>query len=128
RGLDVVVLERKVPGAGSSTRSGSGIRSQLGTATNVQLSVISEPYWAEFEERFGVDPWLKTVGYLFLSSDDGELETLRRQVELQHEYGVPSELLLSEDVSSRWPSLRHLGFTGGSHCAGDGFLNQHRVL
>jgi len=128
RGLDVVVLERKVPGAGSSTRSGSGIRSQLGTATNIQLSVISEPYWAKFYERFGVDPWLNRIGYLFLAGDDGELEALRRQVELQHEFGVPSELLLAEDVSSRWPSLRDCGFAGGSHCAADGFLSQHRVL
>jgi glycine/D-amino acid oxidase-like deaminating enzyme len=122
------VLERKVPGAGSSTRSGSGIRSQLGTATNVQLSVMSEPYWAGFEGRFGVDPWFNRIGYLFLARDDDELEILRGQVELQHRFGVPSELLLAEDVSARWPSLRDLGFTGGSHCAADGFLNQHRVL
>ena len=53
RGLNVAVVERKVPGSGSSTRNGGGVRSQWGTATNIQLSVLSEPNWAEFEERSG---------------------------------------------------------------------------
>lgn len=122
------MLERKLPGAGSSTRSGGGVRSQLGTATNIQLSVLSEPYWAEFEERFGLDPHLRRIGYLFLAGDDAELQILRHQVDLQHEYGVLSELLGAHDMSSRWPSLRDLGFAGGSYCATDGFLNQHRAL
>lgn len=128
RGVRVVVLERKVPGAGSSTRSGGGVRSQLGTATNIRLSVLSEPYWSEFEERFGVDPWLKRIGYLFLAADDAELQTLRHQVDLQHEFGVPSELMVADDLSTRWPILGDLGFTGGSYCAADGFLDQHRAL
>jgi sarcosine oxidase subunit beta len=123
-----VVLERKVPGAGSSTRNGGGVRSQLGTATNIRLSVLSEPYWSDFEELFGVDPWLKTIGYLFLAADDAELHTLQRQVELQHEFDVPSELLDADDLSARWPILGDLAFAGGSYCAADGFLNQHRVL
>ena len=128
RGAKVVVLERKVPGAGSSTRNGGGIRSQLGTATNIQLSVLSEPYWADFEERFGVEPWLERIGYLFLATDDAELETQQRQVELQHEFGVPSELLSADDLSARWSMFSDLGFQGGSYCATDGFLNQHRAL
>ena len=55
RGINVVVLERKLPGAGSSARSGSGVRSQLGTATNIQLSVLSEPYWAPGARNVSVE-------------------------------------------------------------------------
>jgi glycine/D-amino acid oxidase-like deaminating enzyme len=128
RGVKVVVLERKLVGAGSSTRNGGGFRSQLGTATNIKLSLLSEPYWTEFEERFGVDPWLRKIGYLFLAADEAELQTLRDQVELQNELGVPSELLAAEDLSKRWPILTELGFAGGSYCGADGFLNQHRAL
>jgi glycine/D-amino acid oxidase-like deaminating enzyme len=128
RGINVVVLERKLPGAGSSTRSGSGVRSQLGTATNIQLSVLSEPYWAEFQERFGLDPWLRRIGYLFLAANEAELHVLGDQVELQNELGVPSELLGAQDLTRRWPILAGLGFAGGSYCATDGYLNQHRAL
>ena len=128
RGLKVVVLERKLPGAGSSTRSGGGIRSQLGTATNVRLSVLSEPYWAEFEDRFGVDPGLTRIGYLFLASSDDELETLATHVDLQHRFGVDSEFLTAADIEARWPILAGRGFSGAGYCSADGYLNQHRAL
>jgi sarcosine oxidase subunit beta len=128
RGLTVVVLERKLPGAGSSTRSGGGIRSQFGTVTNVRLAVLSEPYWAEFEDRFGVDVGLHRIGYLFLAEGADELETVRKQVRLQRGFGIPSELLSAEDVSARWPSLDGVDVSGAGYCATDGYLNQHRAL
>ena len=128
RGLKVVVLERTMPGSGSSTRNGGGVRSQFGTATNIRLSVLSEPYWAEFEDRFGVDVGLRRIGYLFLASDDDGLQTLRSQVALQHRFGIASEILVAEDVSTRWPVLSVLDVVGASYCADDGFLNQHRAM
>lgn len=128
RGLRVVVVERKTPGAGSSLRNGGGVRSQWGTATNIQLSVLSQPFWTEFEDRFGVDVALRRIGYLFLARTAGALEELRRQVALQRSFGVGSEILSSSDIRTRWPSLGALDLTGASFCAGDGFLNQHRVV
>jgi sarcosine oxidase subunit beta len=128
RGLVVVVLESKTPGAGSSTRNGGGVRSQFGTATNIRLSVLSAPYWAEFEERFGVDVGLRRIGYLFLARDASSLAELSDQVELQHQLGVGSELLGAGDVAARWPSLARLDVVGGSFCASDGFVNQFRAL
>jgi sarcosine oxidase subunit beta len=128
RGLKVVIVERKVPGSGSSTRNGGGVRSQWGTATNIRLSVLSEPYWAEFEERFGVDVGFRRIGYLFLAPDEGGLRQLRQQVELQHRFGVASEILGPGEIAARWPSLGDLDLAGASFCATDGFLNQHRVV
>jgi sarcosine oxidase subunit beta len=128
RGLKVVVLERKTPGSGSSTRNGGGVRSQWGTATNIQLSVLSQPYWAEFEERFGIDVDLRRIGYLFLAASDDGLHQLQQQVDLQHRFGVRSEILSVRDIATRWPSLRDLDVAGASFCPTDGFLNQHRVL
>ena len=128
RGLRVVVLERKTPGAGSSLRNGGGVRSQWGTATNVQLSVLSEPFWAEFEDRFGVDVALRRIGYLFFARTTDALAELSRQVALQRALGVQSEILGASDIGTRWPSLGPLGLTGASFCASDGFLNQHRVV
>src|SRR5438876_169787 len=128
RGLRVVVLERKTPGAGSSLRNGGGVRSQWGTATNIQLSVLSEPFWAEFEDRFGVDVALRRIGYLFLARTTDALAELSRQVALQRDFGVPSEILSASDIGTRWPSLDGFDVTGASFCASDGFLNQHRVV
>jgi sarcosine oxidase subunit beta len=128
RGLRVVVLERKAPGAGSSLRNGGGVRSQWGTATNIQLSVLSEPFWADFEDRFGADVAFRRIGYLFLARTPEGLAELSRQVALQRRLGVLSEVLSASDVVTRWPSLAGLDLTGASFCASDGFLNQHRVV
>jgi sarcosine oxidase, subunit beta len=128
RGLKVVVLERKTPGSGSSTRNGGGVRSQWGTATNIGLSLLSEPYWAEFEERFGVDIGLRRIGYMFLAPDPDGLHELERQVALQHRLGVGSEILTTAEIATRWPTLRELDVAGASFCASDGFVNQHRVV
>ena len=128
RGLNVVIVERKVPGSGSSTRNGGGVRSQWGTATNIQLSVLSEPFWAGFEERFGVDVGFCRIGYLFLAPDEDGLQQLRQQVALQHRLGVGSEILTPGEIAARWPSLAALDVAGASFCATDGFLNQHRVV
>lgn len=128
RGLDVVVLERGLPGSGSSTRGGGGIRSQFSTATNVRLSILSEPYWSGFEDRFGIDIDRRQIGYLFLARNEDTLATLSEQVDLQHQFGVPSEILGGADVSIRWPSLAPLGVAGASFCGADGFVNQHRVM
>jgi sarcosine oxidase subunit beta len=128
RGLKVVVVERKMPGWGSSTRNGGGVRSQFGSATNIRLSVLSNPYWTEFEDRFGLDVGLRRIGYLFLESDAEGLQTLRKQVALQQQFGVVSEILMGEEVSTRWPSLAALQAAGASFCATDGFVNQHRAM
>lgn len=128
RGMKVLVLERKTPGSGSSTRNGGGVRSQWGTATNIALSVMSQPYWAEFEQRLGMDVGLRQIGYLFLAATDDDLQSLRRQVDMQHEFGVRSEILKPNDIEARWPSLRGLAAAGASFCGTDGFVNQHRVI
>jgi sarcosine oxidase subunit beta len=128
RGLEVVVLERETPGSGSSTRTGGGIRSQFGTATGIKLSVLSAPFWAEFEERTGVDVEMRRIGYLFLASDDRSLDGMRSQVAVQNRFGIPSEVLASVDLPRRWPILDGLRWAGGSFCATDGFVNHHRAI
>lgn len=123
RGLNVIVLERKTPGSGSSTRNGGGVRSQFGTETGIRLSVLSAPYWAEFQDRFGVDVELRRIGYLFFAYDDHSLQDLQAQVALQNRFGVPSAILTTIDLSTRWPTIRRLGVAGASFCATDGFVN-----
>jgi sarcosine oxidase subunit beta len=127
-GLRVAIIERHVPGSGSSTRNGGGVRAQFATETNVRLSLLSAPYWASFQEKFGVDVRLRRIGYLFLAPDDAAMEQTRDQVVLQQRLGVPSELLKMDDIAGRWPSLSRLDVVGASFCSDDGFLNQHRVV
>ncbi len=128
RGLQVALLERRLPGAANSTRTGGGIRRQFGSALNVRLSLLSADIWNNFAEVFGIDPDFKGIGYLFLARSSEHAAALRRNVTLQVGLGVASEYLDGDEIEQRWPSLAGRGFAAASFCAEDGWANHHRIV
>ncbi len=127
-GLDVLVLDRGLPGAGDSVRTGGGIRSQFATVPNLQLSRLSLPIWDSFEERFGIDLRFRRIGYLFLASTPKTAAGLRERVALQNTHGVPSEYVSADVIPDRWRALASGRWTGASFCALDGYLNHHLAV
>jgi sarcosine oxidase subunit beta len=128
RGASVVLIERGLPGAANAVAAPGGIRQQFGTEVNVRLAVLSAPTWDTFEQRFGVDPLFRRVGYLFLARSQAQAAELAQQVEMQHELGVDSEYLDRDEIGTRWPTIAARGFLGGAFRQGDGWSNQHRVV
>ncbi|MEX2374315.1 MAG: FAD-dependent oxidoreductase [Dehalococcoidia bacterium] len=127
-GRGVTVLDRHLPGAGQSTRTGGGIRLLHGTALLAELSRRSLPTWEGFADRFGVDPQYRRTGHLFLTGRaDGEA-ALRAQAAGQRRAGVAVEVLEAEEIRRQWPYLAATRFTAGSYCGDGGWLDQHAVL
>ena len=127
-GAKVRVLDRHLPGSGQSTRTGGGIRLSHGSATNVRLTQASLPVWEAFAERFGVNPRYRTTGHLFLTSDPERADDLAGQATWQADEGVRSDILTRDEIARRWPHLRTVAGTTGSHCATGGYLDHHRVI
>jgi glycine/D-amino acid oxidase-like deaminating enzyme len=127
-GTKVIVVERGLPGAANSTLTGGGIRQQFGSDLNVRLSQLSAEMWEGFEERFGVDPLFRRIGYLFLARTEETAATLAAHVQLQNSLGVDSEFLDQEEIPRRWPSLVDRGFRGAGFRASDGWANHHRII
>jgi sarcosine oxidase subunit beta len=129
RGLAVVLIERGIPGAENSTKTGGGIRSQFATEPNIRLSLLSQSFWDEFASQFGVDPNFRKIGYLFLARTQGTADELVRRVAMQSALGVPSRALTAAQMRALHPSIADLhSFVGGSICMRDGYLNHHRVI
>jgi sarcosine oxidase subunit beta len=128
RGMKVILVERGLPGAANSTLTGGGIRQQFGTELNIRLSQMSAETWDGFEERFGVDPRFRRIGYLFLAQTEETASTLAANVRLQNSLGVDSEFLDEAEICRRWPSLIDRGFRGAGFRALDGWANQHRII
>jgi sarcosine oxidase subunit beta len=128
RGASVILVERGLPGAANSTLTGGGIRQQFGTELNVRLSQLSAETWDGFEERFGVDPRFRRIGYLFLARTDETAATIEANVQLQNGLGVDSEFLDQEEIPRRWPALVGRGFRGAGFRASDGWANQQRII
>lgn len=128
RGIDVTVLEKGSIGSGNTERSLGGIRRQFSTKVNVELSKISYEVWDQFEEEFGVDIAFRQPGYLFLARDEETAAGFEKDVELQRELGVPSELLDPEEATEYCPGLRSEYFTKATYCSTDGFADPHLAL
>ncbi|MFB6095187.1 MAG: NAD(P)/FAD-dependent oxidoreductase [Halodesulfurarchaeum sp.] len=128
RGADVTVFEQGPLGHGSTGRSAGGIRRQFSTPVNVELSKASRPVWTDFEDQFGTDIALRQNGYLFLARSAEMAETFEETVAMQHDHGVPTELLTPTEAVEVCPGLRSEPFRTATYLETDGFADPHLAL
>ena len=118
----VLVLDAGDFASGGTGRNGAGMRMQWGLEFNIRLSQESIAFFEDAERRLdypgGIE--LKQHGYLLLAHSEAMLEGLGANLELQHQLGVPSELLSAEDCLHLVPSLNPENIVGGSICLKDG--------
>jgi len=124
---DVVVFEKDLIGAGSTGLCAGGIRRQWSTEVNMHFAMKSFEVFQNFEEEFGVSSEFHQIGYLFLARDEEELESFKKNIELQNRFGVPSQLLTREEVKKEWPFLNLEDVFGGAFCDTDGYAGPNEV-
>lgn len=124
---DVVVLDARRIGSGSTSKAAGGIRQQFSTEVNIRLSLLSLAFWHRFDEEMGSPIDFHQIGYLFLARDEDELATLRKNVELQNRFGVPSRIISPREVSELVPHLRVDDLVGASYCATDGYAGPYEA-
>ncbi len=127
-GNTVTILDRHLPGAGQTTRTGGGIRLAHGSELNIRLTLRSLPVWMRFSELYGVDPAFRQTGHLFLTSEPETIERFQSQVALQAQMGVESDLLERKQVVDRWAQLENISATHALSCRQGGYLDHHRVV
>jgi sarcosine oxidase subunit beta len=95
----------------------------------VRLSLLSREKLGRFEEELGVDPGYRPCGYLFLASDETQLEALRDAQGVQRAAGLEEtkEVTPSEVVDIN-PAMRVAGLAGGVFCPTDGFIRPMQIL
>src|SRR2546422_1813459 len=79
---NVLVIERETSqGKGSTGKSMGGVRAQFSTAVNIQMSLYSIPFYAQFDEALGHPAGYKPQGYMFLATQEAHLQYLRNNFE-----------------------------------------------
>ncbi|RNF39005.1 NAD(P)/FAD-dependent oxidoreductase [Planococcus salinus] len=116
----------------STPRSAGGIRQLYTTAVNIQISRYSLKKYMAFPEEMAVGEEkaeidFKQYGYLFLAKQ-GSRRELEAQLALQHQYGVPSELLAPEALKAIVPELTVDDLQVGLYCGEDGYLDPYSVM
>ena len=125
---NVVLLEREsFFGMQATGRCAGGIRYQFGTEINVRLSLLSLPMLDRFEEELGQPVDLRYCGYLFLLTDEKDVEVFRQNVEMQHRLGVQTEWLEPAQIGEMAPLLNLEGVLAGTFHARDGLADPNGV-
>lgn len=125
---DVVLVEREpMLGMGSTGRNAGGVRHQFSNQANVRLSIESIRLFENFKEEIGYEIDFHQDGYLFLLSNQEDLNEFRRNVEMQRGLGVEVELLSPDDAERLAPGLGVEGIIGATFCARDGIADPNGV-
>jgi sarcosine oxidase subunit beta len=125
----IVVLDRgSYLSNGASGRNGGGVRQQWETPETIRLAREAVEAYRRFGTEFGVNPWFRQSGYLFLADSPAEVERLRAVHRTVTREGLPSRWLPVEEVVRLAPGLSTAGILGGSYLSSDGTLYPFPVL
>lgn len=120
-GTRIVILEREgMPGMGSTAKATGAIRYQFSTAEYIRLTQLSLPEFLRFEEETGYSVHFRAHGRLFVTTRPEQMAELRRGVEFQRSFDVPSEIVSPKMAGEMVPGLRTDDLLGGSFCQADG--------
>jgi sarcosine oxidase subunit beta len=126
---DVVLLEREpFFGMGATGKCAGGFRYQFSTEINIRLSKISIPMLERFEEETGQAIDLRKCGYLFLLTNEHDVNKFRENVQLQRSLGVMTEILTGDEVRDLVPQLVADDVLAGTYHAGDGLVDPNGVV
>ena len=123
----VVVVEKDLVCSGSTGKSAGGVRQQFATEVNIRLSIESLRMFHRMQDELGIDPGFRQVGYLFMASTQTELELFRMSAGLQQRYGIPVEILSTDEIRRIVPYVRLNDILGGAFCPTDGYAAPYEV-
>src|SRR5438067_6354749 len=127
---NVLVIEREAhQGQGSTGKSMGGVRAQFATPVNIQMSLYSINFFANFDEVIGHPADYRPHGYLFVATSQRHLDYLKANHERQQALGLTNvEFVSREDIIRTVPQLRDDDIVGGTFCPTDGFVDPHSVM
>src|SRR2546423_5514533 len=125
---DILVLERDRLGSGSTGKNAGGIRLQFSSEINVKLSQRSLPHIERFADEIGTDPHFHQVGYLFLISEDRDVDAFERSLAMWSRLGVPARKVTAADAKALFKHARTDDVRFGTFCAKDGYADPSSML
>lgn len=124
--FEVTVLERKTPGAGSSSLSVGSTTRQYADPVQVELRVRSFERFREMEER-GLN--FRHIGFLRLARTEAGVEQFREGQAALAEFGVHNtEILSAQQIEERFPYIIRDTFVGGQYNPEDGYIDGLEAL
>jgi sarcosine oxidase subunit beta len=126
---DVLLLEKEqFFGQGATGRCAGGVRYQFSTEVNIRLSQASLPMLESFEAETSQPIDYHKWGYLFLLTQEKEIDTFKRNVELQYSLGIETEWLDGNEIRRRLPMMNLDDVIAGTNHPKDGVVDPNGVV
>jgi sarcosine oxidase subunit beta len=126
---NVILLEKEdFFGLGATGRCAGGVRYQFGTEVNIRLSLLSLPMLERFKEEIGQAIDYRKTGYLFLLTNQQEVDVFNHNVDLQNQLGAGTEWLSGDEIRTRLPMMHLEDVLAGSFNPRDGLVDPNSVV
>ncbi len=104
RGVRPLILERKFVAAGATGRSSGLVRMHYDVRQDAELAWLSFQYFRDWKERVGGECGFTRTGFLQLVAP-ADVETLKANVAMHQEIGIPVLLVGAQDVKRLAPAF-----------------------
>lgn len=126
---DIVLLEKEeFFGLGATGRCAGGVRYQFSTEINVKLSLVSLPMLERFQEEIGQSIDYRKCGYLFILTNEADVQVFQAAMRMQNRLGAQTEWLTGDEIRQRLPNMRLEDVLGGTFNAQDGLVDPNGVV
>ncbi len=120
---DVLLIDRGELTSGSTFHS-AGLVGQLRSSVSLtRMMMYSAELYRRLAAETGVDPGWHEVGSLRLASTDERMQELRRQEGWAHTFGLPLEVISTDQALARFPLFDPTGVQGAAFIPTDGHLD-----
>jgi glycine cleavage system T protein len=120
---DVTVVERGELTCGSTWHS-AGLVGQLRSDFNLtRMMKYSTDLYRRLKQETGVDAGWREVGGLRLASSPERMEELKRQVGFARSFGMPLEMISTQEAKRMWPLMNPDGVLGAVLTPTDGSID-----
>jgi len=125
---DVLLLEKgEFFGEGATGRCAGGVRYQFATEVNIRLSQASLPMLEQYQEQIGQPLNFRKCGYLFLLSQEKDVDAFRKHVELQRNCGVKTHWLERGEILEKLPVMQLDDILAGTFNDQEGIVDPNSV-
>lgn len=125
-GMHVILLEKRICGAGASGVNFGGVRQQGRHPAELPLAIRAHEIWQTLNQKISEDTEFEATGHIKVARSEADLEELEAYRETANSYGLKLEMLSHNHVRNEMPWLGEK-VLGASFAPDDGQANPRVV-
>ena len=123
-----MLLEKDELACGSTCRAAGGVRASFSNAANIAIGLRGLEVYSRFAQHYGQEIDFRRDGYLYLLSDQTNVDVFTESVGLQNRLGVPSRMVSPEEAKRISPLIGTEGLLAACWSPQDGKATPESVV